>query len=117
MPYGYEQRVWDAAKREAKTILQARAKRRANQTITYAELAAEITAIRFRAEESAFHQMLGEISVEEHKRTMGMLSVLVVLKDSLQPGGGFFKLAKELGHDVRDKTAFFIEELNRVIAA
>lgn len=117
MPYGYERTAWDAAKREARAILQERARQPAHPTITYSELAAGITSIRFGAEEYAFHEILGEISVEEHARGKGMLSALVVHKGDGTPGGGFFTLATKLGHVVREKTEFWIAEVQRVIAA
>jgi len=44
-----------------------------------------------------------------------MLSVVVVYKHGEQmPGPGFFELARSLGHQFRDETQFWIEELRRV---
>ena len=44
-----------------------------------------------------------------------MLSVIVVHKvGDMQPGQGFFQLAKRLGRDTSDKTTFWVKELRRV---
>jgi hypothetical protein len=44
-----------------------------------------------------------------------MLSVIVVHKTGdMQPGPGFFQLAKRLGRDTSDTTTCWIEELRRV---
>ena len=46
----------------------------------------------------------------------GMLSALVLSKDALQPGSGFFALAAELGHDVSEPERFWLAEFNKVHA-
>jgi hypothetical protein len=113
--FGYRQQDWDGAFQEARGILAERASRRANPTISYSELADLIRTIRFAAEETAFHALLGEISVAEDLEGRGMLSVLVVHKGGdLRPGRGFFELASELGKDVRDEDRLWVEELEAV---
>lgn len=68
----------------------------------------------------ALANLLGNISESEHKQGNPLLSAVVVNKDTLKPGDGFFKLAKELGlfkgslNSQSDKDTFFINELNRV---
>lgn len=47
-----------------------------------------------------------------------MLTALVVHKHGdLQPGPGFFTLAKQLGHDPSDLEKFWIQEVKKVFAA
>ena len=47
-----------------------------------------------------------------------MLTVVVVHKHGDQmPGPGFFQLARTLGHDTRDREAFWIGELDKVYRA
>ncbi len=61
--------------------------------------------------------MLGEISEEEDKAGRGMLTVIVVHKHGdMEPGRGFFDLAKSLGHKWSDKTAFWVKEIKKVHA-
>jgi hypothetical protein len=41
--------------------------------------------------------------------------VIVVYKDGgMEPGPGFFELARQRGHDVSNKEAFWIQELRKV---
>jgi hypothetical protein len=67
---------------------------------------------------SAFHTLLGQISVEEHEAGRGMLSVLVVHKSGdFRPGTGFFDLARLLGHKSRDRDKVWSEDFKKVKAA
>lgn len=85
--------------------------------IPYSELAAQIKSIQIRPESYAFAAMLGEISTEEDKAGRGLLSVIVVHKSGdMQPGPGFFELAKELGRDTSDILACWVAELKNVHA-
>jgi hypothetical protein len=63
-----------------------------------------------------FH-LLGEISSEEDAAGRGMLTVIVVHKvGDMQPGPGFFELAKLLGRDTTDPLRCWVDELHRVHA-
>jgi hypothetical protein len=68
-------------------------------------------------------RILGEISRHEHSLGRPMLSAVVVHapggEDSLQPGKGFFELARELGVQPPDDDddTFYQNELRRVHAA
>jgi hypothetical protein len=112
--HGYSPTEWEAAKREATDILSERASRRTNQTIAYSELTDEIKSIKLDPHGVPLAHMLGEISTEEDAAARGMLTVLVVHKGTIEPGPGFFVLAKSLGKDVRDKAKFWSEEFKRV---
>jgi len=61
-------------------------------------------------------EMLGQIAIAEDRAGRGMLTAVVVRKDSGRPGDGFFELARKLGRDTTDRERFWIEELNRVYA-
>lgn len=83
----------------------------------YSDLVAEVSAIKFHPHDQGFHHMLGEISVEESAAGRGMLSVIVVHKHGdMQPGPGFFELAKSLGHKTNDILVFWVAELKTVHA-
>src|SRR3954466_3650552 len=111
--YGYEAGDWEAAKREMKDILAERA--RVRGMIPYSELAGRIRAIRMEPDSYALAHMLGEGSEEEDAAGRGMLSVIVVHKvGDMQPGPGFFQLAKKLGRDTSDVLSCWVEELKRV---
>ena len=100
--HGIPPAQWDAAKREAKDILIARAKLRGK--IAYSELVERLTTVRFEAHNPRLNQLLDDISSEEDAAGRGMLSAIVVHKnDDMFPGDGFFELAKCLGRDVQNK--------------
>jgi hypothetical protein len=113
--YGFTPKEWAAAKNEAKELLVARAKVRG--MIPYSELVAKITSIRLEAHDQRLFHLLGELSEEEDASGRGMLSVIVVHKSGdMQPGPGFFELAKNLGRDTSDILKCWIEELKKVHA-
>lgn len=113
--YGYEAQDWEAAKAEMQQILVERARLRG--MIPYSDLVSRIETIRMEPDSFALAHMLGEISEAEDAAGRGMLSVIVVHKvGDMQPGPGFFQLAKKLGRDTSDKTTCWIEELRRVHA-
>jgi hypothetical protein len=86
--------------------------------IPYSELAALITAIPLEGHDQRFFHLLGEISEEEDAAGRGMLSVIVVHKaGDMQPGPGFFELAKQLGRNTSDIVACWVAELHKVHAA
>lgn len=113
--HGFTPKEWVDAKREAKDILAARAKVRG--MIPYSDLAARIKSVRFEAHDQRLFHLLGEISEEEDASGRGMLSVIVVHKvGDMQPGPGFFELAKQLGRDTSDILACWVSELKKVHA-
>lgn len=114
--HGFPAADWAAAKEEARQAMIARARRR--KLITYSELVTEIRALDLEPQSPQLAHLLGEISTEEHAAGRGMLSVVVVHKtgDGM-PGSGFFELADSLGHDTRDRVAFWAGELAKVHAA
>jgi hypothetical protein len=63
-----------------------------------------------------FH-LLGEISPEEDAAGRGMLTVVVVHKvGDMEPGPGFYKLAKQLGRSSSNQMECWVDELHRVHA-
>ena len=113
--YGYDLARWRQAKEEVRAILVERAKRESNPTIFYSDLGAQTRAITFQPDSHAFHALLGEISSEEFDSGRGMLSVLVVSKDNLKPGPGFFELARRLGIEEPDTDRVWIDQFNHVV--
>ncbi|MEP7285091.1 MAG: hypothetical protein ABI947_04905 [Chloroflexota bacterium] len=113
--FGYSESQWTLAKNEAKQVLIERAKVRG--MIPYSELVQHIHAIAIEAHDRRLFNLLGEISIEEDKAGRGMLSVIVVHKDGdMQPGPGFFDLAKQLERDTSDILACWILEFKKVHA-
>lgn len=113
--YGYSIADWNKAEEEMRQILIERAKVRG--MIPYSELAAQIDTIPIKPESYALAAMLGEISRAEDAAGRGMLTVIVVHKSGdMQPGPGFFELAKELGRDTSDILKCWVDELKKVHA-
>jgi hypothetical protein len=113
--YGLTKTQWNAAKQEIRQILSERAKLRG--MIPYSELAAQLQSVQLEANSFALFSLLGEVSWDEDKAGRGMLSVIVVHKaGDMQPGQGFFELARDLGRDTSDILACWIAELKKVHA-
>lgn len=113
--YGLTKTQWNAAKQEIRQILSERAKLRG--MIAYSELAAKLQSVQLEPNSFALFSLLGDVSWEEDKAGRGMLSVIVVHKaGDMQPGHGFFELARDLGRDTSDILACWITELKKVHA-
>ena len=114
--HGFRAEAWEAARVEARQAMIAVAVRR--RVIAYSDLVAEIRSLDLEPQSEHLAHMLGEISTAEHEAGRGMLTVVVVHKDGDQmPGPGFFQLARSLGHETRDREAFWIGELETVYGA
>ena len=111
--HGFDEKSWEAGKDEARKVMYAVAKRR--RTIAYSELVEKIASVRMEAHDVRLAHFLGEIATEDDDNGLGLTTVVVVHKrGDQQPGPGFFELAAELGRDVSDPVACWIEELNAV---
>ena len=111
--YGFEDAQWDAAKTQAKGILVSVATRKGR--IAYSEVVGQISALGLESHDTRLFHLLGEISSEEDKAGRGMLTAIVVHKSGdMQPGPGFFELAKSLGKDTTDRLLCWISEFNKV---
>lgn len=82
--------------------------------MTYTQLAEKIASVFLQPDDAYLAFLLDEISREESAAGRGMLTAVVVHKSDGKPGQGFFKLAKQLGHNTSDQDMFWIEELRVV---
>lgn len=106
---------WEAAKQEAKAIMIDRARLRG--MIPYSELVACMHTLQLAAHDPRLFHLLGQISCEEDAEGRGLLTVIVVHKTGdMQPGPGFFELAKNLGRDTSDILQCWVTELHKVHA-
>ena len=113
--HGFSHEQWSAAKLEIAELLSARAKLRG--MIPYSELVATLKSVRLEPRDQRLFQLLGEVSSEEDAAGRGMLSVIVVHKSGdMQPGPGFFELAKKLGRNTSDILMCWVKELKKVHA-
>jgi hypothetical protein len=111
--FGFTDDAWEDAKNEVRVILIERAKQRG--FITYSELAPLISAVEVEYHDPRLNALLGQVATEEEQRGRGLLSVLVVHKvGDMQPGPGFYELAKWFNRKIADHTRFWVAEFNRV---
>ena len=81
----------------------------------YSELCQKVGAVSLEPNSYALAAMLGEVSSTEDDLGHGLLTVIVVHKDGdMQPGPGFFELAKERGRDISDREKCWVDELKKV---
>jgi hypothetical protein len=103
-----------AVKQASKAMKRYAAKQ---STITYTEVSNTITVTRLEPHDPRLWAVCGQVSVEENAAGNGMLSAIVVHKSGdMEPGKGFFNLAKECGRDVSDRDKCWIEEVKFVHA-
>lgn len=115
-PFGFTETQWNDAKAEAKALLAECARKR--QMIPYSDFVRKLRSIKLEHHDPRLFHFLGEVSVEENDAGRGMLTALVVHKHGdMQPGPGFFELAKKLGHKSGDIEKFWISEVKKVFAA
>lgn len=113
--FGFSEAAWQSAKSEAKAVLVARA--RVRGMLPYSELVRSIHSVSLEPHDVRFFHLLGELSTEEAEAGRGMITALVVHKTGdMQPGPGFFELAKRLGHDASDVLEFWIGQVKKVHA-
>jgi hypothetical protein len=110
---GFKKTEWDSFKKEARDILITVASQR--QMITYGDLAAQMTTIQVEPHDMVLWEIIGEVARDEEKAGRGLLSVVVVHKHGdMEPGPGFFELAKYFKRNTTDQTKCWIEEIKRV---
>ncbi|MFC3051399.1 hypothetical protein [Kordiimonas pumila] len=115
MRHGFSEQQWNAAKEEMRHLLINTAKNL--QMITYSDLVHQTQTIKLDPHDVRLAHMLGEISSEEDKKDRGLLTVIVVHKHGdMEPGPGFYELAKSKGRDISDKQKCWIDELHKVHA-
>lgn len=111
--YGFEECVWNTAKNQARNVLVRVARRRGR--IAYSELVAQISVVQLEPNDPRLFHLLGEISTDEDAAGRGMLTAIVVRKSGdMQPGPGFFDLAKSRGRNTKDLLVCWIVEFNKV---
>ena len=113
--FGFKQKEWENFKAEARKILVAEAARRG--MITYGDLASQMTTITVEPHDMVLWEIIGDVARDEEHAGRGLLSVLVVhKKGDMEPGGGFYDLAKFFGRKTSDRTKCFVEEMHKVHA-
>lgn len=87
------------------------------KTVTYYSDIAPLAGLDMNlpSDRNAIGKILDDINRRELEFGRPMLSAVVVHKEGLKPGQGFFTLARELGLFIgSDRDKFYIKELRRV---
>lgn len=91
------------------------ARARVRGMLSYGELANQLTTIRIEPHDPKLWAIIGDVASDEATVGRGLLSVVVVHKSGdMEPGPGFYELAKYFGRKTSDKTKCFIAELHLV---
>ena len=93
--YGLPLAQWEAMKAELMEILIWHA--RMKDLPTYSQIADELKTVKFERGSRALADLLTELSASEDAAGHGMISVMVVSKDTGRPGRGFLDQALKLG--------------------
>lgn len=83
---------------------------------TYGDLVRDVRhVIDFGTPRNAvFHCLLGQISDEQEEKGRGLLTALVVHKDDLKPGVGFYEGAAQWGRDITGRDRCWQEEIEKL---
>ena len=85
---------------------------RNRQMITYSDMAGQMTAIAVEAHDQVLWDIIGDVARDEQQTGHGLLSAVVVHKHGdMEPGKGFFELAKFYNRNLADRTKCWVEEL------
>jgi hypothetical protein len=111
--HGLAEADWAEVKEEIRGILISLA--RTGTTISYASLAAQVTAAVMHHRAPVFHAILRELGAEDLEQGRPSLAVLVVRQDTGRCGSGFYKFAADRGADVSDPEVYWQSELAAVL--
>lgn len=87
------------------------------RTVTYYSDIAPMAGLNMdlQSDRNEIGAILDDINRREHQMGRPMVSAVVVHKDNLRPGKGFFTLARALGLFMgNDEDKFYIEQLRKV---
>lgn len=111
--FGFSRKQWDEFKKESRAIMIEVARQRG--MITYGELANRMTTTQVEPHDMVLWEIIGDVARDEEAANRGLLSVVVVHKHGdMEPGFGFYELAKHYGRKATDKTKCFIDEMHNV---
>lgn len=113
--FGIPATDWAVMVERARGVLTAAAQ--ARRTLTYGELSALATELRFSARSGALMALLDEAAAPLDETTGTVLATLVVRKDTGRPGEGYFAWMAGHGRDLIDHEALWRTEAERVWAA
>ena len=114
--YNYAPATWQAAKDLVQQRIISNLRNPGVLLTTYGDLVRDVSyIIDFGTPRNAvFHCLLGQISDEQEEQGRGLLTALVVHKDDLHLGVGFFEGAANWGRDITDRERCWSEEIEKL---
>ncbi|WP_433318647.1 hypothetical protein [Micromonospora chersina] len=111
--FGLSDEQWSAAKQELRTaVLEAAYERRMT---CYSEVAAKVSAVHVDAYSALLNHLLGAILEDEQRGARPLLTAIVTHKSGdLEPGPGFYEMARSLGHTFDDPLSFWATQVQDV---
>ena len=109
---GYPPEQWDAARAEVREAIVEAARFR--RLITYSEVAARVTAIAISAHGPLLAHLLGEVLGEAMEQDGLALTAIVVHSSDQQPGGGFYKEARNNGAVFSDQQEYWVRQVKAI---
>jgi hypothetical protein len=116
--YGYPEPTWEAARQWLTARLRRVAASGHGETVSYSDLCDEMRkrdVIDLEPHGTPLAALLGQVNVIEHEHGNPLISAVVVGKDTMQPGVGFWNIAKDLGIQFGDspneREAFWLQSL------
>jgi hypothetical protein len=113
--FGFTKKEWETFKAEARQIMVETARQRG--MITYGQLASAMKSISLDPHDRRLWEIIGDVGRDEEHARRGLLCVVVVHDgDDMEPGNGFFELAKYFKRNTADRQKCFVAELHKVHA-
>lgn len=116
--YGFPASTWQLAQQWLTARLRRVAASREGETISYSDLCDEMrkrNVIDLEPHGTSLAGLLGQINVMEHDQGNPPISAVVVSKDTMQPGVGFWNMSRnlgiEFGESEREREAFWLKSL------
>ena len=114
--FGFSHDDWVHAREQVLQLLVKAAQQ--GTIIYYSDIVEEVGAIQLDMnldkDRGALGRLLGEISERTYRDGIGMLSAVAVSQSTDRPSNGFYRLAVELGCEVGDRDAFWVDQYNGV---
>jgi hypothetical protein len=114
--YEYAPATWQAAKDLVQQRIVFNLRNPRVLLTTYGDLVRDVRhIIDFGTPRNAvFHCLLGQLSDDQEEIGRGLLTALVVHKDDLKPGVGFYEGAANWGRDITDRDRCWQQEIEKL---
>lgn len=111
--FGLSDDEWETALQEMRDAIMTAARER--RMTFYSEVAAAVTVVEVQPFSPLMNHLLGAIFDEEHRGGRPLLTSIVTHKnDDMEPGSGFYDMARSLGYRFDAPYVFWAEQVQDV---